>query len=265
MLVKDAIVRHDQPIAPLWGFQVYTGTRSDLVRSLLSHVSSGLCASVLSLNTLKLQLAGGNDELGQVFHSFDYVTADGQSIVMAVKLLEGITMEHASGVELMIDLIRAANDRKLRVFFLGSEQALLDKVKGTMEVKYPSAECAYQHGYYSTDQEESVVESIASFGPDLLFVAFGSPRKELFIHKFKQRLNAKVMMGVGGSYEVLVGDKKIDPLTKRLGLRWLARTVQDPIRLLPRYIKCNSYFLWLMLKELPRILRRSKALHPPQA
>jgi exopolysaccharide biosynthesis WecB/TagA/CpsF family protein len=228
----------------LWGYKIHYASFKDFVFNLENNMQDGQVSTLLAMNTLKFHLGETEPHLKEVFQDFDYITCDGQSMVWALRFLKGIKTTHLSGVELMMHLISLANEKGYSIFFLGSPQSLLDKVKMKIETDFTGIKkVGYQNGYYDVDTEEkNIVNKISDFKPDFLFVAFGSPRKEIFIQKHKNQLSAKVMMGVGGSYEVFVGEKKVDSLTKKLGLRWFVRMVQDPKRLFKRYLVCNSFF-----------------------
>lgn len=152
----------------------------------------------------------------------------------------------------MFSLLEHTNNNKLSVFFLGSPESLLKRVLKKCENTYPNINIlGSQHGYYNLADEKKIVSKIASIKPDILFVAFGSPRKEEFINKYKNILNAKVAIAVGGSYEVLVGDKKRgNPLIQKLGLEWFMRLIQDPQRLWKRYLITNTMFMVYLIKRL---------------
>lgn len=228
----------------LWGYKIQYASFDDFVSTLESRVDHSISTTLLAMNSLKIHLGDKNPNLMKIFKDFDYITCDGQSMVWALNLLKGIKTNHLSGVELMIKLIDLANRKGYSVFFLGSHQNLLDKVKEKIDQEFTGIKkVGFQNGYYDIKSDENeVIKKIAHFQPDLLFVAFGSPRKEEFIQKYKNEMNAKIMMGVGGSCEVFVGEKKLDSLTKKLGLRWFVRMAQDPKRLFKRYLICNTYF-----------------------
>lgn len=238
----------------LFGYKVYIGDRSSLIQELDARIDKRIATTIVSLNTLKLYQGSKDPELERVFQSADYIIPDGQSIVLAEKLINGISIKAISGAELMVELIRLAETKGYRLFFLGAPDELLKRVSEKIRADHPGLKdkVAFQHGYYDqATEEETVVQKIETFAPDILFVAFGSPRKEEFIIQNQSRLGT-VNMGVGGSYEYFVGDVKLDGLSKRLGLRWLLRTLQDPKRLAKRYAVCNTYFLKLLLLEIIR-------------
>ncbi len=238
------------------GYNVYTSHRAELISEIESTVQKNDKMTILSLNTLKLYMGEKDLAFKQSLQKFSHTIPDGQSIVFALHLLDKRKIDSISGAELMMQLIERANEKGYSIFFLGSPESLLESVAARMATDFPNVRTGYQHGYYDLADEEKVVEKIADFSPNLLFIAFGSPRKEQFILKYQDRINCNVMMGVGGSYEVFAGDKKLDKYTKKLGLRWLVRTLQDPMRLGPRYARCNSYYLYLLAKEFMRVRRQ---------
>ena len=239
-------------MSKLFGYRIYTKNRSTLISELNERIKNNEKASIVSLNTLKLYQGSRDKNLEKLFQSGTIIIPDGQSIVFAERLVNRNKIAAISGAELMVALIKESEQRGHKLFFLGSPQSLLDKVQLKIETDYPKLrnKIAFQHGYYDEKNEDDVIIKIAEFRPDILFVAFGSPRKERFIVENQSRLNAIISMGVGGSYEYFVGDVKLDSLTKKLGIRWLVRTLQDPMRLAKRYAICNTYFLKALFKEI---------------
>ena len=240
-------------MSKLFGYKVYTKNRRTLISELNERIKNKKKASIVSLNTLKLYQGSKDENLEKLFQSGGYIIPDGQSIVFAERLVHGNKIEAISGAELMVELIKESEAKGYKLFFLGAPQSLLEKVKIKIETDYPNLRknIDFQHGYYDkSKEEEEVIKKISDFKPDILFVAFGSPRKEKFIVENQHRLGATISMGVGGSYEYFVGDVKLDSLTKKLGIRWLVRTLQDPMRLAKRYAVCNTYFLIVLLREI---------------
>lgn len=86
-------------------------------------------------------------------------------------------------------------------------------------------------------------------GADMLFVAFSSPKKEYWVHKYIKQLNIPFVMGVGGSFDVVVGVTKRAPLwMQKCGLEWFYRFIQEPGRMWKRYIIGNAKFVLLTYK-----------------
>jgi N-acetylglucosaminyldiphosphoundecaprenol N-acetyl-beta-D-mannosaminyltransferase len=160
-------------------------------------------------------------------------------------------------------LLHAATSRGYRVFLLGARSAVVERAEMAIEAQFPGIVIAgSHHGYFTRAEEEDVVGLVAASAPDILFVALETPAKELFLARNRSRLGVPFVMGVGGAFDVLAGERRRAPrLFQRLGLEWLYRLAQDPRRLARRYVVGNSKFVWLVLREFART--RIKSEPPP--
>ena len=127
-------------------------------------------------------------------------------------------------------------------------------VKRLYENRLPGLQVAgVRNGYWRAEEEAKVVKLIADSRPDLLFVAISSPKKELFLGRYQAEMKVPFAMGVGGSFDVVVGKLKRAPVwMRRCGLEWFFRFLQEPRRMFKRYFIDDPYFFWLLLKELFR-------------
>ncbi|MGB2870098.1 MAG: WecB/TagA/CpsF family glycosyltransferase, partial [Bacteroidota bacterium] len=119
-------------------------------------------------------------------------------------------------------------------------------------LEYPHVKIAgYRNGYFSKSEEEGIVQTIAESGANILFIGFGSPKKEYFVEEWKERFRVHVVHGVGGSFDVYAGKTKRAPFwMQNAGLEWLFRLLQEPRRMFWRYLSTNTAFLLLVSKEL---------------
>ena len=108
----------------------------------------------------------------------------------------------------------------------------------------------YRNGYFDDKEAEEIAKQIAESGAQMLFVAMSSPKKEIFLNRYKDKLDVPFIMGVGGAFDVVAGQIKRAPLwMQKSGLEWLYRVVQEPRRMWKRYLVTNSVFIYLVLKE----------------
>jgi N-acetylglucosaminyldiphosphoundecaprenol N-acetyl-beta-D-mannosaminyltransferase len=97
------------------------------------------------------------------------------------------------------------------------------------------------HGFFEQKDEVQMIDEIAALRPDVLVVALGAPKAEFWIHKYKNKLNARVAIGVGGSLDIIAGTVKRAPLIwQKLNAEWLYRLINQPSRwrrqlILPRF------------------------------
>ena len=124
-------------------------------------------------------------------------------------------------------MLKIANAKHQRVYLLGSKNEIIEAAERKLNLKYPNVTFAHHHGYINLE-DETVVKRITSFNPDYIFVGMGFPKQEQWIHKHHDKFIQTVMMGVGGSFEVLSGAKKRAPkIFQKLNIEWVFRLLID--------------------------------------
>lgn len=194
----------------------------------------------------------------QVVNQADIVTPDGMPLVKALAWLYGIKQDKVSGPDLMPVLLQASEKQGLKVYFYGSTDEVLDKLKDFCQVNYPKLSIA---GMYSppfrvlTEAEtQTEIQQINESGANIVLVALGCPKQERWMANMKGKINA-VMVGVGGAFPMLVGVQKRAPLwMQRNSLEWFYRLAQEPRRLFKRYFITNNLFIFLVFKEKMKLL-----------
>jgi N-acetylglucosaminyldiphosphoundecaprenol N-acetyl-beta-D-mannosaminyltransferase len=182
----------------------------------------------------------------------DVLLADGQSVVWASRLLGQSLPERVAGIDLFEELLGVADREHLRVFLLGATPAVLARVETEIASRWPGAVIAgSRDGYFSEDEAGEIAEQIAGSSPDLLFLGMTTPKKEIFLGRYGDRLGVPVQHGVGGSFDVLAGVTPRAPRAwQRCGMEWAYRVVQEPRRLWRRYLFTNLAFLGIVGVEL---------------
>lgn len=185
--------------------------------------------------------ANENDELMDIIENADMVVPDGIGLVIASKIIKNPLKERVTGIDLMLNLISFASENNKTVYLLGGKPSVADKAKHKLLEKYPNLNIVGTHdgyfkgmhnGNFNSEEEKEVVNEISDLRPDFLFVALGAPAQENFINKYKKNLNANILMGVGGSFDVISGEVKRAPkIWQKLGLEWLYRVVKEPWRI----------------------------------
>jgi N-acetylglucosaminyldiphosphoundecaprenol N-acetyl-beta-D-mannosaminyltransferase len=187
----------------------------------------------------------------------DIISIDGMGIVWAARLLGIDVPERVAGVELMEGVLRLCADKGYRPYFLGARADVLQNTVRNIRQRFPALEVAgSRHGYFGPDQEREVVAAIKNSGADCLFIGMPTPQKERLSARHRDDLGVPFIMGVGGAFDVLAGHVRRAPrVIQDIGLEWLFRAVQEPIRLGPRYLVTNATFAAVMAKALASRLR----------
>lgn len=204
------------------------------------------------INAVKVVDAQSDKAFREGMNESDIINPDGQSVVWASRFLRTPLKERVPGIELMERLVAKAQEKKYTIYFLGaSEEVVSSLVKKYSEIYSPSIIAGYRNGYFSDKDEEEIVSDIVQSNANILFVAITSPKKEIFLHTHRDALrNVNLIMGVGGSFDVVAGKVKRAPVwMQKSGLEWFYRFLQEPRRMWKRYLVGNTKFILLVLKE----------------
>jgi N-acetylglucosaminyldiphosphoundecaprenol N-acetyl-beta-D-mannosaminyltransferase len=203
------------------------------------------------VNVDKIVKAHRDPQLKQIINDCDLVNVDGQPVLWAARLLGKPLKERVAGIDLMQRLITHAAAKGYRLFFLGAREAVVAKVVERTKTQFPNAVIAgWRNGYWTDAEEPEVARQVAAARPDILFVAISSPKKELFLSRWKSEIQAPFVMGVGGAFDVLAGLVRRAPRwMQRCGLEWLFRLLQEPRRMWKRYLVEDPQFFGILVRE----------------
>ena len=203
------------------------------------------------VNVAKLVFAQTDKNLRDIINSCPLVNVDGAGVVLGAKLLGINIPERVTGIDLMYKLIEYSAQKGYRVYFFGAEEAIVSKVVEIYKEKYPELIVAgYRNGYYTDAEEENIVLDIKNTKADILFVAMGSPKKEIFLSNYSEKMEVPFTMGVGGSFDVVAGKVRRAPdWMQAINSEWIFRLIQEPRRMWRRYAVTNSKFAIMLVKE----------------
>ena len=210
-----------------------------------------ICAHFVASVNPEICVAAQNDpELRRVLVSADLGTPDGVGIVLVSRLKGGKIRERVTGIDLMMNLMRVAVEDGHAIFLYGAAEGIAADAAKNLQKMFPGLIIAgTHHGYVKPEAEVVVAEKIAGSGAHMVFVGTGSPRQEMFASQYGPASGARVLMVVGGSFDVISGRLQRAPrIYQTLGLEWLYRLCQQPRRRLHRSLVLPN-FIYLSLKN----------------
>lgn len=231
---------------------------TETVEEIIHIIDERSCMQHVVINANKVVLMKEDEKLREIVNNCPIINADGISIYWAAKLLRIPLRERVTGIDLFQELIGVADKNGYKVFLFGAKEKTILKVKSYFENKYKKLKIVgYRNGYFRDEDNEEIVEEIRKSGADMLFVAFSSPKKEFWINQHKEEINIPFVMGVGGSFDVIAGEKKRAPvIMQKMGLEWLFRFVQEPKRMFQRNAVGSTKFVQYVIEEKIAQLRR---------
>lgn len=217
------------------------------------QASQGEKQFVLAMNPEKIMKSREDGQLADIIEKqATLLIADGVGLVIAAKILGLPKISRVTGVGLFEEMVAAAAEDGRSVFLYGARDNVVRKAAEVLRQMHPGLDIAgIQHGYEPDDA--LVAARVKEARPDFLFIALGSPRQEKWISRYLNELPVKLVMGVGGSFDVLAGNVKRAPRwVQRLGLEWFYRLVTQPSRA-KRMLNLPKFLLLVIAHRFGRI------------
>lgn len=234
------------------GAPVDPWTMEQTVEATDALIENGLFAHLIGVNADKLLQMRDDPEMDACVRRCEVVNADGASMVMAAQKLGVSLPERVAGVDLMQELCKMAAERSHTVYLLGAKAEIVEKTARVLRATYPGLNVVgFRDGYFGNDEFDPVVSEVEETHPDIVFVGITSPKKERLIERFRELGATGAFVGVGGSFDVISGNIPRAPMwMQRANLEWLFRMMQEPGRLVKRYVMGNTRFWILLHKEM---------------
>ncbi len=181
----------------------------------------------------------------------DYLVLDGVYFSVASILLNKINIKKNQGPKVFEFFINKISSKSGRVFFLGSSNKTLTKIKDRLNKEHKNIKAGFYSppfkDIFSKSDNEKMVEIINKFKPDILFVGMTCPKQEKWSYENKNKLNVKLVCCIGAVFDWYAGNQKeIHPIWWKLRLAWLIRTIDRP-EIIKRYPNIFLFFYDLLL------------------
>ena len=224
----------------VFGLPIANVTMAEAVARIARSVESGRLHQVATANLDFARNARRDGFLHQIICDCDMVLPDGAPMLWASRLFGSPLKQRVTGVDLIPELAKLSAERGFGIFLLGSSEANAQAAAEALEQLHPGVKIV---GRYSPEitslrdmDDNEILHRVRQARPQILLVAFGNPKQEIWIHRNRHRLDVPVAIGIGGSLDMIAGSLKRAPRwIQKIQLEWLFRMLQEPRRLLPRY------------------------------
>lgn len=208
---------------------------------------------IITLNPEMIVNAETNIDFQSAINNANLIVPDGSGIVWALKSLnpgEYNDLTRIPGIELTEKILSSANDLGKKLAIYGSTKSVIEKISIEFGKKYPKIEIVKAIDGYEKDKSElDIANEIANENPNLVLVALGTPKQEVWINKYSYLFPRSVMIGIGGSLDVWSGEKERAPeWIRNSNLEWLFRVLKEPNRI-PRLLSSHPKFVYMVLKK----------------
>lgn len=176
----------------------------------------------------------------------DLFVTDGKPFYSLAKF-NGLPLKYNISIpNLVLLTLELANKHNWSIFLLGTKKTINDKAQVKIKADYPGISCiSGHHGYFDDKAIQNIVNIINREKPNIVLIGIPSPKKEKLAVEFKNKINSNLIIPCGGMIDVLAGKTKLTPkIIKQLGLASFYRVMQEPKRLLKRYIYIYGFFFF---------------------
>ena len=197
------------------------------MEELFNSIDEGEQKVVMAINPEKLMIAEKDQLISGLLHKADYLIPDGQGIIWISKKQKGVLKERITGCDLFQNLCAEAAIADKNVFLYGAKPGVAQQTADKLIERNPGLNIVGVVDGYEKDNDKIIKQMNDSLA-DIVFVALGSPKQEVWIMENKDLLNAKILQGVGGSFDVVSGNIPRAPKwMQKIGLEWFYRVLKD--------------------------------------
>ncbi|MCX6152283.1 MAG: WecB/TagA/CpsF family glycosyltransferase [Ignavibacteriales bacterium] len=209
------------------------------VEKLLERTNNSL---IITFNLDFLRISTQNLIFKDICTKADIVVPDGIGVTSLLRMIYNIKVNRITGNDIFQFLLNLSRSDHLRYAFIGSEEKVLRKLESYIDDEFPYLkEKLFFSPQYKFEESkienEKLVNTLVRFKPDILFLALGCPRQEIWLYEHMNKIGAKINIGIGATFDFYTGFKKRSPIFfQELGFEWLWRLMSEPKRLFRRYV-----------------------------
>lgn len=233
-------VNYDEALSLIEGF---------IESGVLSLSKGGNPHQVVTVNPEFIVAARSDDDFRSILNASSLALPDGVGLLWAARFLGHPLRERVTGTDTVQRVAALAAQKGYSLFLLGAAPGVAVATAARLCETYLGLRIVGTHaGSPALEEEDEIVRMIQRAKPDVLFVAYGAPEQDKWIHRNLERLGVPVCMGVGGAFDFIAAVAKRAPLwLQRLGLEWLHRLCYQPWRW--RRQLALLEFVWLVVRE----------------
>lgn len=228
-------------IIRIFGVSIDKLTKVEVLEKIKLFLIQDKTRTIYTPNTEIVMTARRDENLKRILNEGDIIIPDGIGLIYAARIKKKNLPERVTGCDVSFEMLEIANSEGYSVFLLGGQEGVAKEAGENLKKQYPNIKLAgVQNGYFKGahigypghEEEKAIVETIKQSNADILFVGLGAPKQEIWIDENKDALNCKVIIGNGGTVDILAGRMTRAPeIYQKLGLEWLYRLIKDPKRI----------------------------------
>ncbi len=233
------------PTVRLFGLPIINTSTDGALTWLCARLDAGERTRVAFVNAHCVNQAARDATYRAALEDADVLLPDGSGLALAARMRGTHIVENLNGTDLIPALGRRLAASGHSVYLLGGTEGVAEAAAASLEARCPGLQVVgTRNGFFTPEEEDGVIADINATRADVVLVAMGVPRQDVWLRRVADRLGAALTVGVGGLFDFLSGRIPRAPmLLRRTGLEWTYRLYQEPRRMWRRYIAGNPEFV----------------------
>ncbi len=234
---------NQQVTVHILGIPVHDVTMAETLDAFGQFIEAYTPHQICTVNPEFIMAAQNDLEFKRILNQADLNLPDGIGVIWAARRQGHTLRERVAGSDLIYQLADRAAKTSWRVFLLGAAEGVAEQAALKLRALYPGLNIVGAWaGSPLPEADDEAVRRIRAAEADIVLVAYGAPKQDKWIDRNLTRTGASVAIGVGGSFDFVVGTQRRAPRwLQRLNLEWLYRLVREPRRwrrqlALPRFV-----------------------------
>lgn len=241
------------------GVEVSTVDMADALSEISGWIDRGDRRYVCVTGVHGVMESQTDSDLRAIHNASGLTVPDGMPLVWMGRMAGAPDMERVCGPDLTLELCELAAERGWKSYFYGGADGVPEKLAEQLRARYPGLKVvgAYSPPFRPLEagEIEEVADRINRAQPDIVWVGLSTPKQELWMAEFRDRLDAAVLIGVGAVFDLYAGGARRAPgWMQRSGTEWIYRLFKEPKRLWRRYLTNNPRFVLSVLRSPPRLV-----------
>lgn len=230
------------PVIKSWNYPVFKGNLSEIKY----EQQKQFVINTISPNSYGL--ACKNVTVKEALQKSDILILDGLYFGWVALFKQRIKINRIAGWDAFVFFSDALNKNQGKVFFLGSSDATLKKIKERYNTEYPDVEVGiYSPPFkpeFSDKDNQAMYDAINAFQPDVVFVGMTAPKQEVWAYQNKKHLDTKIICSIGNVFDWYAGNSvRPNIFWQKIGMEWLIRIFLRP-EIFKRNIGNQMLFFW---------------------
>jgi N-acetylglucosaminyldiphosphoundecaprenol N-acetyl-beta-D-mannosaminyltransferase len=237
--------------SPVFGMDIFAGDLNSAADSVIARSRAGRGGYACLCNVHVLVTAQRDARVRQALEDSWLVAPDGAPVSWLQRRYGAGESRRIAGPDLMTRVLDLGRSYGLRHYLFGSSPATLHRLRGMLTDRLPGVSIVgVEAPPFDVVERLEPSRHLLEARPDIVWCSLGAPKQELWMNQFSERLSPSLSVGVGAAFDFLAGAKQRAPKWMQdAALEWLYRLGQEPRRLGGRYLRTNSEFVWLAMRQ----------------